>query len=236
VNVVRGLIAPADIKAAKCEEDSDEEANAKAEDDNEASGLSAKLVSDLTEHRAYALRAVLGDQPVTALVAVVHAMAQTVFYEDRFPDSVLDIRFASPYLRAEGIAESRAEKHLAARHEEWRKRLPEEGVKLWDWLRQQDVQTLVGLLGYCAAHSVKPERSDAFNTLAEAVALDMAQWWEPTAANYLGRVSKAQIIEAVTEGAGAEAATALNGLKKSEMAARAEELLNGKGWTPAIYR
>jgi ParB family chromosome partitioning protein len=40
----------------------------------------------------------------------------------------------------------------------------------------------------------------------------------------------------VTEGAGAQAASKLDGLKKGDMAARAEEWLSGKGWTPAIFR
>jgi ParB family transcriptional regulator, chromosome partitioning protein len=82
----------------------------------------------------------------------------------------------------------------------------------------------------------RPSVRTPFDRLAAAAGLDMAQWWEPTAANYLGRISKAQIVDAVTEGAGAQAASKLDGLKKGDMAARAEEWLSGKGWTPAIFR
>jgi ParB family chromosome partitioning protein len=237
LRVVRGLIAPADIKAAKHEaDDASESLAADAEPDTAIGGFSAKLVDDLTAHHALALRAVLADQPTTALAAVVHSMALAVFYGDRFPESALDIRFASPGLRAAGVEDGSAGKHIEQRRHAWLKRLPEHDAKLWDWLRQQDVQTLVDLLGFCAAQTVKPARSDAFTTLAGAVGLDMAQWWEPTAANYLGRVAKARIVEAVTEGAGAQAASKLDGLKKGDMAARAEEWLNGKGWTPAMFR
>jgi ParB family transcriptional regulator, chromosome partitioning protein len=235
--VVRGLIAPADIKAAKHQVDDESESSATvAEDDTAVVGLSAKLADDLTAHRALALRAVLADQPTTALAAVVHNMAQAVFYDERLPETALDVRLVSPALRAQGIEDSRAGRHIEQQREAWLKRLPEDDAKLWDWLRQQDLQTLVDLSGFCAAQTVKAERSDAFTTLAGAVGLDMAQWWKPTAANYLGRISKAQIVEAVTEGAGAQAASKLDGLKKGDMAARAEELLNGKGWTPAIFR
>ena len=37
--------------------------------------------------------------------------------------------------------------------------------------------------------------------LAAALDLDMAEWWQPTAESYLGRVSKARILMAVAEGA-----------------------------------
>jgi ParB family transcriptional regulator, chromosome partitioning protein len=83
---------------------------------------------------------------------------------------------------------------------------------------------------------VKPERTDAFAGLAVAVGLDMTQWWQPTAANYLGRVSKALILEAVTEGISPNAAANLATLKKGDMAATAEERLAGKGWLPALMR
>jgi len=237
LRIVRGLLAAADIKAAKHDaDDESENLAADAEPDTSTGGLSAKLVNDLTEHRAYALRAVLTDHPAKALAAVVHAVAQGLFYEAHTPETALDVRLVSPWLRTEGIAESRAGKHLSAAHEAWRKRLPEETALFWDWLRKQDVQTLVDLLGYCAATSVKAERSDAFHELATAVSLDMKEWWDPTVANYLGRVSKPQIIDAVTEGAGAEAAAKLKDLKKGDMAKRAEELLDGERWTPAIFR
>jgi ParB family transcriptional regulator, chromosome partitioning protein len=99
---------------------------------------------------------------------------------------------------------------------------------------QQDLQTLVLLLGYGVAHSIKAERSAASDRVATA--LDMAHWWEPTAAGYLGRVSKPLILEAVTEGVGAQAAANIANLKKGEMAAKAESLLKGKGWLPELLR
>jgi ParB family chromosome partitioning protein len=68
------------------------------------------------------------------------------------------------------------------------------------------------------------------------VSLGMTQWWHPTVAGYLGRVPKPLIIEAVTEGKGAFEANCLTGLKKTEMAGRAAELLTGTGWLPALLK
>lgn len=64
----------------------------------------------------------------------------------------------------------------------------------------------------------------------------MTHWWQPTAANYLGRESKAVILEAVTECVSANAAANLATLKKGDMAAQAEERIAGKGWLSALMR
>jgi ParB family transcriptional regulator, chromosome partitioning protein len=234
VEITRGLVAPADVKAAKAD-DGDSGVEAEAQVEKETPGLSAKLVEELTAHHTMALRAVLTDQPVTALIAAVHALAVPMFY-DGLADTALDLRATSAWLKAEGIDDSPAAKQLAERHQAWRTQLPEQIEGLWDWLIRQDMQTLIGLLAYCVAATVKPERTDAFNALAGAVGLDMTQWWQPTAVNYLGRVSKALILEAVTECVSPNAAANLASLKKGDMATNAEERLAGKGWLPAVLR
>ena len=54
--------------------------------------------------------------------------------------------------------------------------------------------------------------------------------------SYLGRVTKAQIAEAVREGVSDEAAHRMAGMKKQPMAEAAEQLLAGTGWLPALLR
>jgi ParB family transcriptional regulator, chromosome partitioning protein len=49
-------------------------------------------------------------------------------------------------------------------------------------------------------------------------------------------VSKTLICDAVRESIGTGAAAKIAGLKKDTMAKRAEALLAGKGWLPAILR
>ena len=72
--------------------------------------------------------------------------------------------------------------------------------------------------------------------LATALALDVAKDWTPTVDSYLGRVTKAHIVEAVTEGVSEDAARRIADMKKSDMAQAAEQLLAGTGWLPAILR
>jgi ParB family transcriptional regulator, chromosome partitioning protein len=123
VEITRGLIAPADVRAAKADEGDSGQAEASAE--METPGLSAKLVEELTAHQTMALRAVLTDQPVTALTAAIRALAVPMFY-DGLGDSALDLRATSAWLKAEGIDDSPAAKKLAERHQAWRTQLPEQ--------------------------------------------------------------------------------------------------------------
>ena len=60
--------------------------------------------------------------------------------------------------------------------------------------------------------------------------------WRPTMANYLGRVTKARILEAVREGKGEQAAQLIDHLKKGDMAKEAERLLADTGWLPEPLR
>jgi ParB family chromosome partitioning protein len=214
--VLRGLIRPEDMKAAK---PTDEEAGSDAPE-QPAPCFSSALADDLTAHRTAALRAVLAERPEVALAAAAYALALPVFYADH-DDSGLAVRAAVPYLRAEGIDDSPAVKATAGQHAVWVTRLPEAQTDLWDWLRAQDAATVTALLAYCTACTVKPERGLHTDQLAAAVALDMTQWWQPTVPGYLGRVPKTLILEAVTEGKSAAAADNLIALKKGEMADRA---------------
>jgi ParB family chromosome partitioning protein len=60
--------------------------------------------------------------------------------------------------------------------------------------------------------------------------------WVPTIDNYLGRVPKARILQAVEQGCGPEAATRIGHLKKGDMAAEAQALLRTSGWLPEPLR
>jgi len=71
--------------------------------------------------------------------------------------------------------------------------------------------------------------------LAQAVGLDMAAWWKPTAEGYFTHVSKAVILEAVGEFAPSHV-TRLAKLKKADIASETERLAAVTGWMPAIFK
>jgi ParB family transcriptional regulator, chromosome partitioning protein len=67
--------------------------------------------------------------------------------------------------------------------------------------------------------------------------LDMAVvGWRPTVETYLGRVTKARILQAVREAKGEAAAQMIDHLKKPEMANQAEALLADSSWLPCPLR
>ena len=87
-----------------------------------------------------------------------------------------------------------------------------------------------------SVHGVQQRLAQA-DRIARAVGLDMvAVGWRPTVDNYLGRVTKPRILEAVREAKGHHAAQLLDHLKKGEMAQEAERLLDGTGWLPEPLR
>jgi ParB family chromosome partitioning protein len=60
--------------------------------------------------------------------------------------------------------------------------------------------------------------------------------WRPTVGNYLGRVTKPRILQAVREGAGEQAAQLIDHMKKADMAKEAERMLADTGWLPEPLR
>ena len=244
--VHRGLIRPEDRAAVK------KAAKAKATDgakpDSANAGLSAALAEQLTAHRTAALQARLADNPKVALAAIVHALALDCLY-DPFPGSCVRIDAKMTYLggSAEGIDDSVAYKQFAATTKAATKGMPKQPEKLWAWLLQQDQKALLAILAVCAATTVDavekkrgmaehgPDLAHAAQ-LGQALKLDMAAYWQPTAEGYFGNVPKVLIIEAVREAIGPNAADKIAGLKKDAMAKRAAALIKDKGWLPAILR
>jgi ParB family chromosome partitioning protein len=247
LTIERGLVRPEDVADAGDEGDTVRGDRRRGNPKKGSGDLSAALVEDLTAQRTAALRAMLADHPDVALAAVVHAMALPLFFDRFGAKSCLSLQLETSDLRvsAKGIGEAPAMLALAQRHTQWSEQLPDADDKLWTWCLDQGSETLLALLAYCAASSLDAVRRPHHHAeaqiahadhLATALALDMAQWWQPTAGNYLNRVSKQRILEAVAEGVSPEAAENLSKLKKDALVAHAEQRLAGTGWLPALLR
>lgn len=224
--------------------DSDGDKDEEAEDDGKP--LSDLLIRDLTAHRALGLRLALGEQPDIALVAVTHTLAAQTFYQGA-EAHCLEIRPTSAYLagHADGIEDTAAGKALADRHAEWAVDMPRDVADLWGFIASLDHASVMALFAHCAALTVnavkqpwerKPRAHETADRLARAVNLDMTAHWRPTVRTYLGRITKAHILDAVREAASEEAVDRLSTLKKQPMAEAAGQLLAGTGWLPAIMR
>ena len=127
----------------------------------------------------------------------------------------------------------------------WLRQVPTESDGLWHWCVEQDQDTLLRLLAFCAARSVNGiqaksdysyrERLAHANALGLALQIDMAQWFTPTADNFFLKVSKSRIVGALAE-AGTPLMVDTTQLKKADLAARAEKAIQNTGWLPEPLR
>ena len=221
-----------------------------APDPDEEGGLaplSDRLVMDLTAHRTMGLRDAVQADIAAALLTVVHALALQVFYPGYGLWTPLQLRLSVTGLErlAPGVSDAPTGRRVADRLEAWGARLPEKAEDLWAVLAPMDRADLLDLMAVCAGvglyavrdpHDRRPGALTQAETLATAVGLDMTGTWSATAAGYFSRVSKARVLEAVTEAVGAEEAGRIAGMKKADMAEAAERLLEGRGWLPPVLR
>jgi len=217
------------------------------EEDETIRPLSDRLVTELTAHRTLALRDAVANEPTVAFQAVLHALCLNAFYRHASTTCLeITAKHSGFSAQAPGLAETASAKAIEARHEQWARQLPETPADLWDALTEFDGDSQTALFAHCASLTVNVvkepwnRRPDAFahgDRLARAVNLDMAAaGWKPTVDNYLGRVPKARILEAVREAKGQQSAQLIDHLKKADMAKEAERLLDGTGWLPEPLR
>ncbi|MGE5515996.1 MAG: DNA-binding protein [Bacteroidota bacterium] len=209
--------------------------------------LPDRLITELTAHRTLALRDALANAPDTAFLAVLHVLCLKAFYRHS-SDSCLEIeaKSASFASQAPGLADSASAKAIDGRHQNWARQLPQDPANLWEALTAFDGDSQSALFAHCAALTVsalyepwnrRPRSLAHADRLALAVGLDMAAaGWAPTVDNYLGRVTKARILEAVREAQDGAAAQMIDHLRKPDMAREAERLLDGSGWLPEPLR
>jgi ParB family chromosome partitioning protein len=209
----------------------------------ETSPLPASLIENLTAHRSAIIAACLQDSPSVALAAVVHTLALQTHYDGRAGDTCLMVSASSQSLHR--VEQSTAFEVLDRARTQWGDRLPGNPAELFAWCLAQDTDTLLGVLAYCVSHTVnavqgKGDRPDSerfvhADGLAEALSIDMAAWFRPTAENYFARISKTAILEALKEVKGATA-PAWDKAKKADLAAIAEREIAPTGWLPVPLR
>ncbi|WEX85802.1 ParB N-terminal domain-containing protein [Sinorhizobium garamanticum] len=231
---------------------------AEEEDDEILKPLPDRLVTELTAERTLALRDKLANTPSVAFLAVLHKFCLDAFsrYSSHGVAIEVSVRSAVFPVHASGLKATLAARAIEARHKAWEERLPKDRAELWDWLSALEGNEQAALFAHCASFGVNAlyERADRYGSgaitahgveqrlaeadrLARAVELDMVEaGWRPTADNYLGRVTKARILEAVREAKGERAVQLIEHLKKGDMAKEAERLLADSGWLPEPLR
>jgi ParB family chromosome partitioning protein len=232
------------------------------DDEDEGDGiklLPERLVIELTAHRTLALRDAVANNPRIAMTALLHKLTLDCF-GSRSSGSAVEATVREIHLPVQSadLADSYPAQNIDARHAGWRSDMPlgQGDDVIWDWLHALDEASRQALLAHCLSFGVTAlyERPNPYSgmgisqhgldrrlreadRLARTTRLDMVEaGWKPTVANYLGRVTKSRILEAVREGVGEGAAQLIDHLKKGDMAREAERLLDGSGWLPEPLR
>jgi ParB family chromosome partitioning protein len=249
----RGLLREAEAKALRTlerlrqgfsGEDAENDDEGETADGAKAPAMPDRLAQRLSAHRTAALQVEVARHPQSALAALVHGMVQTVLRDRHHGNDLpLGVRLTVQD-RLEGMApdwpESSAAVALRELQQAWGSKLPEDSAELFAALLGMKQDELVKLLAACVASTVDVVTPRATprqpgEELAQAVGLDMAAWWNPTAEGYFKHVPKGAILRAVSEYA-PEHVNRLAKLKKADIASEAERLANGTGWMPAIFR
>ena len=250
----RGLLREAEAKALRTLEKLRQgfgsvEGEARNDDEGEndeapKAAISDRLAQRLSAHCTAALQIEVARHPQVALAALVHGMVQTVLQGSHYGhDLPLGVRLTVQD-RLEGMApdwpESPAAVALCELQQTWDGKLPEDSAELFAALLAMEQSELVKLLAVCVASTVDVVTPRATvhqpgKELTQAVGLDMAAWWKPTAEGYFRHVSKAAILQAVGEYAPDQVAR-LAKLKKADIAGEAERLADCTSWMPAIFK
>ncbi|MER9684187.1 ParB/RepB/Spo0J family partition protein [Mesorhizobium sp. M0115] len=214
-------------------------------EDDDIKPLPDRLVFDLTAQRTLALRNALAGDVDIAIIAALHAFVLQVFY--RFaPDTCLEISLKSgSFSQVDGLAETSWAKEIAERHEAWDRDLPDEAEGLWDFLFGLDEASRKALFAHCVSLTLnavvepwnrRPKALEHADMLGRSLQFDMVNaGWTPTV-EFLGRLTKARILQAVREARGADSAQLIDHMQKDIMAREAARLLERSNWLPEPLR
>lgn len=219
--------------------------------------LPERLVAELTAHRTVALSDAVAANPHVAMTALLHRLVRDRFKRST-SGSAIRVSVQEVYFREQGIdlKDSPYAKSVAERHAAWKADLPADDDALWDWIDALDDASRMALLAHCVSFGINAlyERPNPYSAtgisehglrtrmaeadrLARVTGLDMAEaGFQPTVTNYLGRVTKPRILEAVHEALGEDKARLIDHLRKDDMAREAERLLADTGWLPEPLR
>jgi ParB family chromosome partitioning protein len=232
-------------------------AESEEDEDDAIKPLPDRLVTELTAHRTLALRNALADNPHVAMTALLHKLVSDTFQHRMYTGALeASVRHTFFPVQDDALKDSPSARAVHERHEAWAGDIPAEDDALWEWLAALDDTRRMALLAHCVSYGVnglyeKPNpyggngvsqhtldmRLGQADRLARATGLDMVDvGWRPTVGNYLGRVTKPRILQAVREGAGEQAAQLIDHQKKGDMAKEAERLLSDTGWLPEPLR
>lgn len=207
---------------------------------SEAEQLEPKsLMRELTTVRSVVLQNALANDTAFALRLLAFQLATRIidgycYSNSGVHVSLTDSRDFQPELVA-SVTGSALTDELGAKAAQWRDRLGTDEETVWSWCVQAESADVLDLLAYCtaAAYSDVHERDDSQGRavmLLDKLGVQVADHWKPSAANYYGKLKKAPLIDMLGKDAPEGAAK----MKRSALAAVADETLTPRGWMPPV--
>jgi ParB family chromosome partitioning protein len=246
LRIVRGLIPIAGEKAAKSVA-----ADAGGKAAPKPATLAEMMIRRLTAHRTIAVQAGLLANANVALAVLAHALLDPLLSREGASARHTALH-VSATLRLDqpgkfGFDDVSNSPHYArtqAAIAELRETLkvPTRRAELLPWLLQQNRDTVVALLAAVAVMTVDTvqghEGASPADALLTALDLDLADYWQPTAATFFGIVPRALALQALEEVAGKKASNAdgIDAMKKEPLAGYLESKLSRSGWLPKPLR
>ncbi|EIT1500694.1 ParB/RepB/Spo0J family partition protein [Salmonella enterica] len=210
--------------------------------------VSAPLLKKMSSERTLAVQAALVQQPEKAVALMVWRLCSCVFdycNTTRHP-FVMRLEVHHSVLTSEAPTGKRGQAWLSLMQEKARLEalLPDGWKKDFTTFFTLDGQTLMSLMVFCTACSVDgvQTRTMGHTTQSDldgvetALGFHLRDWWQPTAENFLGLLSKNQIVGALKEAGLSGAASDAGNMKKGDAASHAEQWLSGTRWVPAWMR
>lgn len=209
-----------------------------------AEGISVPLLKKMSSERTLAVQAELVRQPQKAVALMVWRLCCCVFdygTTARHP-FVLRLEVHHSALTSEAPTGQEGQAWLSLMQEKSRLEalLPEGWRNDFSTFFGLDGQTLMSLMAFCTACSVDgvqtrecghTRRSD-LDGVETALGFHLRDWWQPTADNFLGLLSKKQIAEALKDAGLTGAASDAEKMKRGDAASHAEQWLSGTRWVP----
>lgn len=248
LDIVEGLIRPEDrAQAQEQQQDAEGVGRVSLPTVKTRPTHSERLVRQLTANKTAIVQAALANNPNVALAVLVAQLARRHYGAGYYSHAGfgLGVSISCEPLAAEApdLPESRAGQELARMEQYWGDLITSgsDGGEL-AWALRQDTDTLLELLAYLVAvtvQGIQHQESSQMTTLDQLAVLlniEMPEWWSATSATYLSHVSKARLMEVVSEGASPEQAAPLVRMKKKEAIDAAEQALASTGWLPSMMK
>lgn len=206
-----------------------------------AEGISMPLLKKMSSERTLAVQAELVKQPQKAVALMVWRLCSCVFdycTTTRHPFVLrLEVHHSGLTSEAPTGEDGQAWRYLMQEKARLEALLPEGWQKDFTTFFTLDGQTLMAFCTACSVDGVQTRecghtrRSD-LDGVEAALGFHLRDWWQPTADNFLGLLSKAQIVAALKEAGLTGAASDAEKMKKGDAASHAEQWLSGSRWVP----